>query len=101
MSRETAARRIRGAGHCQRQQTGARHKAVNINIQDVLKTDAVEQSANQLAGCLENRNDWEGSSEDDLVVAVTVRDRWIQMATKEKGSSQCWAPHSKQFNPPS
>ena len=72
VSGKVAARRMRLAGHCQRHQELPASKLVlwepthgrrsrgrpTPTYVNVLKKDARVQSTNELAGCMENRNDW-------------------------------------------
>ena len=72
VSDKIAARRMRLAGHCQRHQELSASKLVlwepthghrsrgrpTLTYVDVLKKDAGAQSTNELAGCMENRDDW-------------------------------------------
>ena len=72
VSEKVAARRMRLAGHCQRHQELPASKLVlwepthghrsrgrpTLTYVDVLKKDAGAQSTNELARCMENRDDW-------------------------------------------
>ena len=72
VSDKIAARRMRLAGHCQRHQELPASKLVlwepthghrsrgrpTLTYVDVLKRDAGAQSTSELAGCMENRDDW-------------------------------------------
>ena len=72
VSDKIAARRMRLAGHCQRHQELPASKLVlwepthghrsqvrpALTYVDVLKKDAGAQSTAELAGCMENRDDW-------------------------------------------
>ena len=72
VSDKIAARRMRLAGHCQRHQELPVSKLVlwepshghlsrgcpTLTYVDVLKKDAGVQSTSELAGCMENRDDW-------------------------------------------
>ena len=72
VSQKIAARRMRLAGHCQRHQELPASKLVlwdpthghrsrgrpTLTYVDVLKSDAGAQSTNELARCMENRDDW-------------------------------------------
>ena len=72
VSDKIAARRMKLAGHCQRHQELPASKLVlwepthgyrsrgrpTLTYVDVLKRDAGAQSTSELAGCMENRDDW-------------------------------------------
>ena len=72
VSDKVAARRMRLAGHCQRLQELPASKLVlwepthghrsrggqTLTYVDVLKKDVGAQSTSELAGCMENRDDW-------------------------------------------